>query len=156
MTDMDYRVMLKTELELRLKRNSRYSLRAMARDISLSPGFLNQVLSSKRNLSEHKAQQVAKALSWSSSKAKIFISEVRYSLTDDTELKESIMGEIKHLIGPTSRFNQVQEDTFKLMANWYYFAISSLSETKNFISDPKSISKRLGLKTAILGLTHVV
>src|SRR5690349_9824776 len=57
-----YRQYLKVTLADRIGRNPAYSLRAMARDIDISPGLLSLILSQKKNLSDEKALDVAACL----------------------------------------------------------------------------------------------
>jgi uncharacterized protein (TIGR02147 family) len=47
-----------------------------------------------------------------------------------------------------SSFEQVDMSQFDLIADWYYFGILTLAETKLFKSDPKWIAKRLNIKLA--------
>src|SRR5689334_9211079 len=57
--------LLQREYESRCARNSRYSLRAFARDVGLSPGGLSQVLRGRMGLSEKTASRIAERLGWS-------------------------------------------------------------------------------------------
>jgi hypothetical protein len=47
----DYRAFLKSELEERMEKNSSYSLRAFARDLTVSPQMLSLVLNGKKTTS---------------------------------------------------------------------------------------------------------
>ena len=58
----ELRVLLEQELARRQSRNLRYSLRAFARDLQLSPAFLCQVLSAKRGLSAKSADRISNTL----------------------------------------------------------------------------------------------
>ena len=48
---MDYRDILSDQFNVRRKVNARYSLRAFARDMSISPSRLSEVISGKGDLS---------------------------------------------------------------------------------------------------------
>jgi uncharacterized protein (TIGR02147 family) len=43
---------------------------------------------------------------------------------------------------------ELQEDHFKLIADWYHYALFELMITKSFQSDPTWIGKKLGIKPA--------
>lgn len=58
----ELRALLAQELARRQSRNLRYSLRAFARDLQLSPSFLCQILSSKRGFSSKSAERISSAL----------------------------------------------------------------------------------------------
>ena len=57
-----YQDILKAELEKRQRANARYSLRAFARDLGVSPSNLSEILQRKAGLSRIKAQEIAKKL----------------------------------------------------------------------------------------------
>lgn len=59
---MDSREWLKEELELRRVRNPRFSLRAFARKVSLSPGHLSDLMSGNRLLTREVAVRLARGL----------------------------------------------------------------------------------------------
>lgn len=61
----DYRLLLHDEFINRSIRNSLYSLRAFARDLKISVGFLSDILNGKSDLSLVKAQKVFEALGYS-------------------------------------------------------------------------------------------
>src|SRR5580704_5383113 len=68
---------LKEEKARRTERNPSYSLRAFARSIELSPGFLNLLLQKKRSLSFERAQEIAKKINWSIEKNHAFLELVK-------------------------------------------------------------------------------
>src|SRR5688572_26470320 len=57
-----YQVLLKKELSLRCQRNPRYSVRAFARALAMSPGALSQILSGKRLPSYKTSLKITKSL----------------------------------------------------------------------------------------------
>lgn len=52
----DYRNLLKEKLSKRLSLNPKYSLRAFARDLSISSGQLSLVLNGKKGISPERAE----------------------------------------------------------------------------------------------------
>lgn len=61
------------EFSRRRNANFRYSERAFARDIGVSPGFLKLVIQRKKNLSLERAKSVAIRLGWTESKKAQFL-----------------------------------------------------------------------------------
>ncbi len=69
----DYRQYLKSVLQNRQLKNKRYSLRAFARSLDISPGALSKILNSINNLSEQKALQFAQQLKFNESETDYFL-----------------------------------------------------------------------------------
>ena len=63
-TQLDYRLLLKSELASRTNQNPNYSLRAFARDLDLAPSRLSEVLNGKQGLSTQAAEKIAKTLGY--------------------------------------------------------------------------------------------
>ena len=47
-------------------------------------------------------------------------------------------------------FHLLEEQKFRVIADWYHFAILSLMETKGAKSDPRWIASRLGIEVALV------
>lgn len=123
-------LVLQQELAKRVKRNPSFSLRAFAKFLEVSPATLSQVISNKRSLSMKAGANILQKLGYSPNEQLNFLAS--------TEMKES---EIKRV--------QISEDKFRLISEWYYFAILSLGEIPNNKSDPRWIAKRLGISAAL-------
>lgn len=111
-----FREKLRLELVKRCKSNSRYSLRAFSRFLEVEPAYLSKLLSAKRNFTPKTIQHFCKNLGW-----------------DFQEIN----------LPNHSRFESLSEDKFKLLSDWYYFAILELLEIKGFKLSARSVSKRL-------------
>jgi uncharacterized protein (TIGR02147 family) len=46
--------------------------------------------------------------------------------------------------------HRIQEDTFKIISDWYHFAILELITLRDFRSDPTWIARRLGISKALV------
>ncbi len=113
----------------RRSKNSSYSLRAYARDLHISAATLSQVLARKRDLSPASARRVAERLSLSPRETQDLLATVRGD-SDGVDWSEAQL---------------LQEDTFKAMSEWYYFAILSLARIPGNQASPAWIAGRLGL-----------
>lgn len=122
MDQEQFRKTLSREFHLRRSKNPKYSLRAFARDIKISPATVCQVFEGKRSVSRKLATKVADEISVSPSEKK------------------------KILSSPASGEKQVLDDLkFSMVSEWYYFAVLSLAETPSYIPKDKHISQRLGI-----------
>lgn len=141
--DPCYRNLLKNEIARRARKNRNYSNRAFARDVGLSPGYLSQVLSGRRKLSEEKATKIAEKLNWSMPQTLWLLNLVRL----DSAKTESHKDAIRKML-PNTRvqtFRDLSHETFNFMAHWYYSAILALIDTEGFKPDAKWIGKKLSL-----------
>lgn len=124
------------EFSRRRLRNSAYSLRAYARDLSWSSSRLSEVLRGKAGLGPLKARVVAERLGLAPERRAAFLALVEASQTrkiDTTGLSE------RHELA-SERFAQIQA--------WFHFAILELSKLKEFRSSSPWIARRLGIHPA--------
>jgi uncharacterized protein (TIGR02147 family) len=128
---------LNEELARRQKTNPRYSLRAFARHVGLSPGELSELLRGKRKLSLKAAVRVAKSLALNQTETKhlLYLSQLERGEGLDLLPKEST---------PRSR-EDLTAEIFHLVSDWVCFAILNLSETTSFSWKSQHIAKRLGI-----------
>ena len=144
----NYREILKDELNRRHQANPLYSLRAFARDIGLEAPRLSDVLNGKHGLSRIYAQAIAKKIGFSKEE-KDFFCDLVESQHGRGKLKRQLAKlrlEQRHSLAE----NQIQLDTFKVISDWYHFAILELALIKFFKSDPKWIAKQLGLNVQVV------
>ncbi len=109
-------------------RNPSYSLRALAKKASLSPSALSEILNGKRNVSIDKAKSIL------------------IQLNANPEKTDAILQSLSKSESSTQKNQQqLSIDQFYLIAEWYHFAILSLSETEDFSDSPEWISQRLNI-----------
>lgn len=105
-------------------RNPSYSMRSYARKVGISQAAISQILAGKRPLTRKSALAVLRNLD-------IDPTEISKIIDDESDTVE--------------KYQSVDMDSFKLISDWYYYAILSLVETKDFNSSPQWIARRLGL-----------
>jgi len=120
------------EFKSRQKRNPQYSLRAFAKSLEMSPAQLSQILSGKRNLT-------VKAIHRLSSKLSLSPLEKENFLRSWSSQTQTIEVQQKRIL---------QDDEFKLISDWYHFAILSLAQIRNSCTQPSWIAERLGITVA--------
>ena len=84
----EYRAILVRELESRVKRNNRYSLRAFARSLQVDPSDLSRILGGKGRVSPKMAQRLVKELGLEPKDAQSFIESV---LNERMELMKHVL-----------------------------------------------------------------
>jgi uncharacterized protein (TIGR02147 family) len=117
---------LSSEFQKLRTRNPSYSLRAFARKIGISPSHLSGILNGQVQMTNRIWQR--------------FQNQVQI----DPRKSVQIASQLKNRSAKNA-FTQIDMDQYHLIAEWYYFAILSLSETKNFRSDVKWIAERLNI-----------
>lgn len=119
---------LKTELENKKRKNSAYSLRSFARNLSISPAQLSQIMSGKRNITVKLTEKILSKLHMS-----------------PAEKRKCWKGLMEKSVSPSKTETLLLEDQFRLISDWYHLAVLSLSQVKKAKKDSKWISQQLGI-----------
>jgi len=136
------REFLTEELAKRKRINPAYSMRAFARQLKLSPGELSEIMSGKRHLSLKSALRTARALGLNQSETK--------HLLQLAQLEKSLDLSDKDLLSPLESqrvVQQISNDLFHIVSDWYCFAILNLADCKGFKWNYDYIARRLGIST---------
>jgi uncharacterized protein (TIGR02147 family) len=143
MDDKDFYLnCLKMELVVRSERNSHYSLRAYAKACGFSPGVMSQFLSGKRIPSFQMAEKIIKALKLSHEEQECFLSSLAKK-HQKRGLKRISPAFKKIIQSPTPK--ELSLDLFKVIGDWYHYAILMLTYVEQFNSDPKWIAEEIGI-----------
>lgn len=129
----ELRQIMTNELSRLKSRNESYSLRAFARKLDLVPSAVSEIMSGKRPISRRFAMKILSQLAVHPAESNRIVSGIPQS--GSRSGSES-----------TKEYVQLDMDAYHSIADWYYFAILSLSETKGFREDPRWIAKRLNIK----------
>jgi len=113
---MNLKELLSWELNERSKRNPSYSLRAFAKQLNVDSSYLSKILSGRRKLSRRAESSLAKKLN---------LDPVKWQAMNESE------------------FQQIEMDQFKLIADWYHYAILELIHTDNFRPSVSWIARSL-------------
>lgn len=140
----DYRQILKGELERRCRRNPRYSLRAFARDLAMGSARLSEVLSRKTGLSGEKAVEISAVLGFTQEQTEYFrdLAEAEHARSQvGRELAKARLGKYRQL-----EYSSLETDHFRMLQDWYHFAIFELLGTHKAQSDARWIATALGIQ----------
>jgi uncharacterized protein (TIGR02147 family) len=128
------------ELQQRLRVNPRYSQRAFARQLGLSPGELSELLRGKRGLSLRSAIKIAKTMGLNATEAKHLLELAQVDRSQ--RLGASDAGFVSPL---DSHGEPLTLDAFHIVSDWSCFAILNLMDCQAFKATPQWIAKRLGI-----------
>lgn len=133
---------LRRELDRRLGTNPRYSMRAFARQLGMSPGELSEVLREKRPISARACQKVARALGLSPAEFKHLL-----VLATTTGASAHLAGESAPLKAQltNAQAHRLDEDRFRLVSDWWCFAILNLLDLEDVRWTNTEISNRFGI-----------
>jgi uncharacterized protein (TIGR02147 family) len=115
---IDFRFTLQEEFLKRVRRNSRYSIRAFAKSLEMDHSTLAKLLRGERPLGNRARQKL---------QAKLGLGPDETRETD---------------------YAQLSLDTFTLIADWHHYAILELMRLENFRPDLKWIARTLGIPHA--------
>ena len=142
-----YRTFLQCFYDDVKKENEKYSIRYLSRKFEVSsPSTLNMILRGHRNPGLELTNKICKALKFSKVEEKYFKALVKLEknkLSDQEKLQ--LQKEIKK-INPYSELELINEDSFSIISNWYFFAIRQLIQLKGFNPDIDWIYKKLKKK----------
>ncbi|WPU63726.1 TIGR02147 family protein [Peredibacter starrii] len=132
---MELSNLLQNILDERRKKNQSYSMRAFARDLSISSGRLSDIINRKYVPGAAVAERIIGSL----------------ELTDEERPKIRQLIEHSHqslkLLGGA---HQLQESHYAILSDWHHYAILNLMETNDFQSEVSWISARLNLAPEVV------
>ncbi len=142
-----FRKCLQDELVRRCEKNARYSLRAFAKASAVDAGTLSRVLSDKLSPSPKLARKLLGSLDLSPGERNRFLE----SIEEDHHFRrvERIRPryeKMKVLESQTPR--ELSADVFRVIAEWYHYAILELTFVRGFKADSRWIASELGITPA--------
>ena len=127
-TSNDFRLYLQNELIRRCQKNPHYSLRAFARILQIDASALSKILNAKRAVTPEMLTKLGLKLGLGKQELKSF------------KGIKSGAGALGHL-----DFDTIDADQFKIISDWYHYAILELTAVAHFRADTKWIAKTLGI-----------
>ncbi len=124
-----FRKRLQEELVERTGKNPKFSIRVFAQQLGVESSSLTQIINGKRPLTDKMCQRLANKLELSPDEV------------------ESLMGVRREDRSSEHfpEFTNINVDMFKIIADWYHYAILELTYLSHFQGDPKWIAKVLGI-----------
>ena len=139
-----YSNILSEILSERKKINPNYSLRAFARDLGLSSSRVSEIINRKQGLSKDAAKKISKKLNFNKVEDEFFSDLVEAKNARSKSSREDAERRLeKKQIGKEQQL--LREQAFRIISDWYHFAILELTMTDGFRSSTIWIAKRLGI-----------
>ena len=148
-----YRQALHQGLSERTAKNPKYSLRSFARYLGVEPSALSQVLNGKRYLSMEKVDLILAKLDLNPEEQERFRASLAQAKKEagherfSSEMKSVLRAASSQKDGATAS-RELSIDKFKVIADWYHYAILELTLTRGFKSDYEWIAKKLGISVS--------
>src|SRR4051812_45475661 len=142
-----YKKILNHELSKRIEKNPRYSLRALAKAIGTDAGSLSRVLAGTKVPTISLSQKIFTALNFSPYEQHQFLNSVAvaYQQMGYQRLSPKIRA-LSAAVDPSgSQFKELSLDAFRIISDWYHYAILELTLASEFKSEAAWISKQLGI-----------
>lgn len=141
-----YRKVLLGRLEQKIQSNPRFSARAMAKQLKLDASTFQQILKGKRLISEKLAEKIFERLGFTPEEQSQFLLSLAQVKREQglKRISPNLRSRLNEGTGATSG-REVSLEVFKMISEWYHYAILELTYTKNFKPKIAWISKQLGI-----------
>lgn len=131
MSSGDFKVHLQHELLKRCSHNPGYSMRAFARSLKVDYSTLSKLLRGERAIGKQLVARLGNRLGMTPEELNPFLSSFGS----------------RNGSGDDAAFSLIAVDTFKIISDWYHFAILELMRVDGFVSDTQAVARSLGLTT---------
>jgi uncharacterized protein (TIGR02147 family) len=136
---------LKRHFERKKERRPSYSLRALARDLDISPAQISRILNGKRGLSTEMIDRMIGVLDIENVDAAELGRSILVHSSVSKKVDENMVTELPSKNIPL-KYEDAPPQYLNLFKKWYYFAVLNLVEVEDFELDFEKIALRLGLK----------
>lgn len=137
----NYRTYLKTVMAEKTKRNPRFSLRAMAKIVGVTPSYLSTVLKGSKNLSYEMATQFARKLSLEGDEADYFCLLVQKESVRDPELKAALADRVRRT---NPAYSDLSVEHFRTIADPIHFTLLCVTQLTEFQASSRNLALALG------------
>ncbi len=132
MNQADFRAYLQTELVKRCKQNPNYSLRAFSRSLGLESSFLSKLFKGSRVVTPKLIDRLADKLALKPQEIAQFKAQAGSKTSAAT-------------LTSVAEYQQLTNDHYQVIAEWYHYAILELITVKVFKQDSRWIARTLGI-----------
>ncbi len=140
-----FREILKREFEVRAIRNPSYSLRSFARDLTVAPSSLSEIMNGVKGLSAKKAITISKKLGWDTETTHRFLDQVVSECSRHLVQKKAASERLAK--GVVLKTKEISLDNIQLISDPTHYVIYAMTGLADFQSDPSWIAKKVGIST---------
>jgi uncharacterized protein (TIGR02147 family) len=137
----NYREFLKASLSDKQKG---LSLTAFSKKLGLSTSFLSEVLSGKKSLSVEMALRIAMKIELTDTETQYLCLSVQLEQEEDQSLREELLKRLSS-IDASCTVHDLSLDLFKIIADWYHFAILELTHVSGLRLSAAVAAQSLGI-----------
>lgn len=136
---------LKPYFEQKQTAKPRYSLRALARDLKMSPGFVSQVFSGQRSPSLASAESFAKVLKVRKADTEVLRKSVALHSGDNKDARKVLNEYLKQDSAALSfkKYNRKDFESLQHLTKWYQVALMELITCDKYQSDERIMAQKL-------------
>lgn len=128
--------------------NPAYSLRALARDMDLSPSFLSEVVNGKKRLPRDRMDRLCELLDIDKAGRRQLQTFMAREILQVNKIDDSLLARSSD----DAAYTPASRKSLDFLSPWYVPAILDLSTCADFRPDPVWIADRLGLKREIAAI----
>jgi uncharacterized protein (TIGR02147 family) len=155
----NYRSFLRQILAEKVAANPAFSQRALAGRLGISHSTLSEVLNGKKNFSAESALRVGTGLALPRAELEYFCLLVERECARTPLQRESVNQRL-NAIAPGGPRRDLSVDQFRVISDWYHYAILHYSRLPDADFDPARLARRLGIsklevEAAIERLLHM-
>lgn len=126
----DLRSFLNGELQARIAKNPKYSIRAFARDLGVSFSRLSEIISKSQGIALSTANKITSALKMSDMEKEYFEQLIISKHGRSSEMRSAALKK-SELIKKSRRVISLRENYSDLLSRWYYLPLIELLTIKN-------------------------
>lgn len=152
---------LKEVIQAKARKNPSYSLRAAARDLGVTPGYLSLITTGKKRLSFERAMQFSQFLKMDEVRSELFLRAVALEATKNSACRAYLENSLSNVAGVQAReFATLEMDRFRILSEWHHIAILDMTLLEQFKPDAAWVASELGItveqvKSAVVRLERL-
>ncbi len=144
----DYREFLKARLAYMKGKATGFSLRSLAIESKMAPGYISMVLSGTRGLTSEGLSKMTGPLDLTASEGKYLELLRIVAESDSQEVRLKALDGI-HRYRSYRKLNPNEIEVYRYLTHWYNVAIRELAALPDFKADPAWIQQRLRYKVSL-------
>jgi uncharacterized protein (TIGR02147 family) len=137
---------LKQVIQQKTRKNPAYSLRAAARDLNVTPGYLSLITTGKKRLSFERALQFSQFLKMDETRGELFLRAVALESMKSPACRAFLENTLSDDDAVRAReFATLELDRIRILSEWYHVAVLDLTLLEQFKPDVAWVASELGI-----------
>lgn len=136
---------IKSEYQLRREKNDKYSLRAFAKTLDVSPTYLSFIFRGQRQLTQSMLHQFGRKLLWSKKKQEYISLLIEFESAKSDKEKLDLLHELQKYTSRHQLAQPLSVDIFSLIYEWQHSAILAFLTLPKVKKNDATIAQRLNI-----------